>query len=155
MKNLFHLRLISSYFLESITISDAHSLSTLFNQLLSQLIKQLQLHHDKEVKLCTDLWNYTDSSLHYLIYLSLDFSTHLILEHHYCLLLLSAEMYKELWMNNPFWITFYAAFFSEDITLQSVDLDAALQLAEQKFAMKKNNHLQKFIAEEINKFCKL
>ena len=146
---------MSSYFLGPITVSDARSLSVLFNWLPSLLTERLQLLHDEEVKLCTDLWNYTDSSLHYLLYLSLDLSTHLIIERHYCTLLPSDETNKEPWSNNPFWITLYAAFSSEDITLQSVDLVATLQLTEQNFIMKKNNCLQKIIAEEINKFCEL
>ena len=155
MKDLFRVKLMSDYFLKPITVSDTHSLSTLFNRLSSLLTERLQLHHDEEVKLCTDLWNYTDSLLYYLLYLSLDYHTHLIIECHYHLLLPSDDTSEELWTNNPFWIILYTAFSSEDITLQSVNLIAALQLAEQKFIMKKNNQLQKIIAEEINKFCKL
>ena len=81
----------------SITLSDARSLASLFQQFPPEVARRLQLgyHHDEELELCVDLWRHADPSVHYLIYLTLDTNTRLAIERQYRPLLPSADTDEE------------------------------------------------------------
>ena len=146
--------LMNTFYLRRVTLSDISFLTELFRSLSLMIFHDIEVSysHSEEIECCHRLWCHLDSVIWYLLYITL--KNHIYCTINHCYSLLSSELndnFEQPWLEEQFWISSYTTFDYTEIILHSSNLILKLQQAEEIFIMKKNNCLQKTIAEEINK----